>query len=119
MTEQEKEEILSELEARIEKKYKGCLSREDTQTILKKPREKWFNSSGESRKESPMAQAFNSTIISWQVWETIRKLTCVVCGKQYVRHLSGIEYADEVAEKICQFIYDLKSQYGNESDGEL
>ena len=30
MTEQEKELLLDELEKRIEKKYKGCLSREDT-----------------------------------------------------------------------------------------
>lgn len=43
-----------------------------------------------------------------QVWETIRKLTCVVCGKQYVRQLANVENVDEIAEKLCQFVYDLK-----------
>lgn len=98
MTEQEKVEILNELEERLVSKYKGCLTREDTQSVLKQPREKWFrNDTG-------------SSIIAWQVWETIRKLTCVVCRKQYVRHLGDVPNADVVAEKICQFVYDLKTE---------
>lgn len=43
MTEQEKNEIIEEVEKRLEKKYKGCLSREDTQSVLKNVREKWFH----------------------------------------------------------------------------
>ena len=42
MTEQEKKELLDELEKRIDEKYKGCLTREDVATKLKAPREKWF-----------------------------------------------------------------------------
>lgn len=76
--------------------------------MLKEPREKWFKDDGRFGSASTMSEAFGSSIISWQVWEMIRKLTCVVCGKQYVRHLAGIDNADEVAEKICQFVYDLK-----------
>ena len=113
MTEQEKAEILDELEKRIEKKYKGCLTREDVATVLKEPREKWFvGSVGSKSNTSPMYEVFGN-IIYWQVWELIRKLTCVVCGRQYVRHLSSVSYADEVAEKICQFIYDLKMEYSS------
>ena len=111
MTEQEKNEILDELEKRMEKKYKGCLSKEDTQSALSKPRNKWFRDENGNGSGSLMAEAFDSSIISWQVWETIRKLTCVVCGKQYVRHLSEVDGADEIAEKICQFIYDLKMEF--------
>lgn len=115
MTEQEKKELLDELEKRIDKKYKGCLSREDTQSVLKAPREKWFrdNNGGNS---SLMSEAFDSTIISWKVWETIRRLTCVVCGKQYVRQIANIENADEIAEKICQFVYDLKMEFKDQED---
>lgn len=40
MTEQEKKELLDELEKRIDEKYKGCLTREDAATTLKAPREK-------------------------------------------------------------------------------
>ena len=110
MTEQEKNEILDELEKRMDKKYKGCLSKEDTHSVLKAPREKWFRDDN-GGNSSIMSEAFDSTIISWQVWEIIRKLTCVICGKQYVRHLAGIENADEIAEKICQYIYDLKVEF--------
>ena len=42
MTEQEKKELLDELEKRMGEKYKGCLTREDVATTLKVPREKWF-----------------------------------------------------------------------------
>lgn len=110
MTEQEKTEILDELEARFEKKYKGCLSKEDTQIILKDPRNKWFRDAQGSCSNSLMADAFDNSIIAWQVWETIRKLTCVICGKQYVRHLEKDDHADEIAEELCQFVYDLRMQ---------
>lgn len=109
MTEKEKAEILDELEKRLEKKYRGYMTREDTQSVLKAPREKWFTNHG------TMHGLFGN-IIYWQVWELIRKLTCVICGKQYVRHLSDVHYADEVAEKICQFVYDLKSTYQVEGE---
>lgn len=117
MTEQEKVEILDELEKRIDQKYKGCLSREDTQSVLKQAREKWFKREPFSNKpDSPMHNAFGN-IIYWQVWELIRKLTCVILGCQYVRHLSGNKYAEEVAEKLCQFVYDLKVEYDGKGWG--
>lgn len=95
MTEQEKKELLDELEKRMDEKYKGCLTREDVAPTLKVPREKWFRDENGNGRYSLMADAFDSTIISWQVWETIRKLTCVVCGKQYVRQLANVENAVE------------------------
>ena len=119
MTEQEKAEILDELEKRMAQKYKGFLSREDTQAVLKEAREKWFHNprSGINFKDSPMHKAFGN-IIYWQVWELIRKLTCIICGRQYVRHLAGSKQAEEVAEKLCQFIYDLKAEYDGRADHE-
>lgn len=112
MTEKEKAEILAELEKRIDQKYKGCLSREDTQAVLKNVREKWFHNptKGWNHLESPMYKMFGN-INYWQIWELIRKLTCIICGRQYVRHLVDCEYAEEVAEKLCQFVYYLKAEY--------
>lgn len=115
MTEQEKNEIIEEVERRLEKKYKGCLSREDTQVVLKNAREKWFTRDAIRGKDSPMHKVFGN-IIYWQVWELIRKLTCIICGCQYVRHLSGNKYAEEMAERICQFVYDLKIEYEGKKD---
>ncbi len=114
MTEQEKELLLDELEKRIEKKYKGCLTREDTQSVLKNVRDKWFSYDSIRQPSSPMHKLFGN-IIYWQVWEHIRKLTCVICGCQYVRHLANLpdpKCAEEVAEKLCQAIYDIKREYG-------
>lgn len=112
MTEQEKNEIIEEVEKRLEKKYKGCLTKEDTQSVLKEVREKWFHNpqKGWKHLDTPMHKVFGN-IIYWQVWEMIRKLTCVICGCQYVRHLSGCDYAEEVAERLCQCVYDLKTEY--------
>ena len=110
MTEQEKTEILDELEKRLEKKYKGCIYKEDTQAVLKNVRKKWFTHETHMHKDSPMHKVFGN-IIYWQVWELIRKMTCIICGCQYVRHLSGCDYAEEVAEKLCQIVYDLKVEY--------
>jgi hypothetical protein len=118
MTEQEKKELLDELEKRIDEKYKGCLTRKDVATTLKVPREKWFRDENGNRRSSLMMDAFDSSIISWQVWETIRKLTCVICGKQYVRQLANVENADEIAEKLCQFVYDLKMDFKKQEDTE-
>ena len=119
MTEKEKFEIIDELEKRLELKYKGCLSREDTQIVLKNVREKWFHDpkKGLNHLNTPMHKMFGN-IIYWQVWELIRKLTCIICGRQYVRHLVGCEQAEEVAEKLCQFIYDLKVEYEERKNDE-
>lgn len=110
MTEQEKNEIIEKVEKHLEQKYKGCLSREDTQSVLKNVREKWFTHETQLHKDSPMHKLFGN-IIYWQVWELIRKLTCIICGCQYVRHLAGCDYAEEVAEKLCQTVYDIKVEY--------
>lgn len=110
MTDQEKNEIIDEVEKRLEKKYKGCLSREDTQSVMKNTRDKWFNHDSIRGKDSPMHKVFGN-IIYWQVWELIRKLTCIICGCQYVRHLAGCPYAEEVADRLCQLVYDLKTEY--------
>lgn len=109
-------ELLDELEKRMDEKYKGCLTRENVATTLKAPREKWFKDENGNGRYSLMAEAFDSSIISWQVWETIRKLTCVICDKQYVRQLANVENADEIAEKLCQFVYDLKMGFKNQEE---
>ena len=57
MTEQEKKELLDELEKRIDEKYKGCLTREDVATTLKAPREKWFRDENGNGRSSLMMDA--------------------------------------------------------------
>ena len=109
MTEQEKQEIVSEVEKQILEKMKGTVIREDTHSVLKEPRSKWFTSTS-CNQESIMYKLFG-TYIYWSVWEMIRKLTCYICGTSYVRNLLGNEMANEVAEKLCQLVFELRTEY--------
>lgn len=62
-----------------------------------------------------MQGAFNNARISNMAWEAIRKLTCCICGKTYVKHLEDVKESEEIAEEICQFIYDLRMKYKQNS----
>lgn len=50
-------------------------------------------------------------IPAWEAWEAIRKLTCAVCGVRKVRELKNVEESQEIAEKICQYIYDMAVEF--------
>jgi hypothetical protein len=107
MSEEEKKEILDELEKRFDEKYKGILTKEDVYTVLKEPRNKWFRDDSGNGHDSLMTIAFGSSIVAWQMWEEIRKLTCRICGKSYVRQLEDSDNAEEVAERLCELVYKL------------
>jgi len=106
MTDQEKKEIIAEVESSIMEKMKGKCIKEDTQSALSTPRNKWFS---HINKPSLMHKEFGNYAY-WQVWENVRKLTCLICGVGYCRQLVGNEDAEEIAEKMCQFVYDLRKE---------
>lgn len=110
MTEQEKQEIIAEVEKSVMDKVKDKIIKEDTQKTLKVPREKWYGERFSHRRESVMVQAFDSPYMAWDAWEHIRRLTCLVCGSRYVRQLEGDPNAEKVCEEICQKIYDLRME---------
>lgn len=107
MTEQEKNEILDELEKRMEKKI-GCVER-PKRDLLRIVRKKWFDDG----KDSPMGKAFSE--YPENIWECIRRLTVKICNKKRVIYLEESDNADEIAERICQFIYDLKVEVKEDS----
>ena len=109
MTEQEKQEIIDEVEKRLEEK-KYIRHTDGTRTVFQGIRDKWFRDESGTTYYSLMTGAFNEPGISWQVYELIRRLTCLIHGKQYVRHVVGDDKASDTAEKICQFIYDLRME---------
>lgn len=114
MNEQEKQEIIAEVEASIMEKMKGRVIREDTQAVLSKARHKWFKYSVSKKSaDSPMYAVFG-TYTYWAVWEMIRKLVCFICGVGYVRNLENKADADEIADKLCQFVYDLRVEQLNQ-----
>lgn len=108
-----KEQLKHEIICEIEGKLKGVVIREDTQSVLSGPRNKWFR--GQSRSiqngfESPMYRVFGVGTF-WAVWELIRKLTCFICGVGYVRHLEGDPRAADIADALCEAVYDLRQKY--------
>ena len=114
ITEAEKLEILNELEKRLDGRLKKIPELEVSGRILKAPREKWFSGTNGYCGTSLMGEAFGSGQTAWEAWEAIRKLTCAVCGVRKVRELKTVEEAPVVAEKICQYIYDLAVEFKEE-----
>jgi rubredoxin len=114
ITEAEKLEILDELEKRLDGRLKKIPEREVSGRILKAPREKWFCSADGYRRKSLMGEAVGSGVMAQEAWEAIRKLTCAVCGVRKVRELKTVEESPVVAEKICQYIYDLAVEFKEE-----
>lgn len=111
MTEEEKKEIVDELEKRLEEKYKLMLAKEHSGAVLREPREKWFNSPDRCAHNSIMANAFGHPFYSWQVWDNVRKLTCQICGKRYVRELAEDKMASAICERLCQIVFDLRESH--------
>ena len=111
ITKAEKLEILDELEKRLDGRLKKIPEREVSGRILKAPREKWFSDGEGYCGTSLMGEAFGSGPTAW---EAIRKLTCAVCGVRKVRELKTVEESPVVAEKICQYIYDLAAEFKEE-----
>jgi hypothetical protein len=112
VNEEERNQLKQEIIDEIEEKFKGIAIREDTQGVLSGPRNKWFRDVDNTtkRKQSLMYEAFGP-VTYWMVWELIRKLTCIICGCGYVRQLSNREQANEVAELLCQNVYELRKGY--------
>ena len=53
-----------------------------------------------------------------EVWTYIRKLTLQICNKENTYRLEKSDNADEIAEKLCQFVYDMKMDFKRQKDAE-
>lgn len=112
MTEQEKQEIIAEVEKNVMEEV-SRRGKEESAKVLKVPREKWYGdrvSRFDPLRDPLMQDAFDSPYMAWDAWEHIRRLTCLVCGSRYVRQLEGDPNAEKVCEEICQKIYDLRME---------
>lgn len=116
MTEQEKQEIITEVKKSVMDEMKDKIVKEDTQKTLKIPREKWYGERFSHGRESAMVQAFDTPYMAWEAWDHIRRLTCLVCGVRYVRQLEGNQDAERICDEICQKIYDLRIELTKSND---
>lgn len=116
MTEQEKQEIISEVKKSVMNEMKEKIVKEDTKKILKVPREKWYGERFSQVKDSTMVQAFDTPYMAWEAWDHIRRLTCLVCGVRYVQKLEDNPDAERICDEICQKIYDLRISVGEKNE---
>lgn len=107
MTEQEKMEIAEIVKQQLMAEHGMQLS-ENNKRVLDKTLNKYFR--GEDCYKSPMYKAFGS-IKYYQVWENIRRLTCLICGKSYVRELKDSQEANEIADKLCELVLKLREEH--------
>ena len=67
MTEQEKQEIITEVKKSVMDEMKDKIVKEDTQKTLKIPREKWYGERFSHGRESAMVQAFDTPYMAWEI----------------------------------------------------
>ncbi len=105
MTEKERAILIDELAEEVIKRIGG--NKQVTPRALFRVHDKWFRDDNGASYKSKMTQALGDPSKGWAIWELVRRATCVICGVQYVRQLKDPDKANEVADTICQLIYDL------------
>lgn len=112
MTNEEREQIVQEV-----LKALGTVKTENRSRALVPTLDKWFRDEKGSTYGSKMAEALNgNTQGAYAIWELIRRATCLLCGCQYVRQIKDADRANEIADTICQTIYELAKNEGEEKN---
>lgn len=119
MTQEERDLIKKELLIELQDQYKIEPKRQDVSPVLADVRNKWFRDERKAVTNSIMGKAFGIGYVAWSSWENIRRLTCQICGVQYVRDLANRDDANEVCEALCQAVYDLAMKHRGKTDEEV
>lgn len=115
MTDQERAALKAEIMQEVADRFAGVAIREDTQGVLADVRRKWIQGPAgtwaqkASKTPSPFYEAFGP-IIFWRMWENIRRLVCLAMGVGYVRQIKDPETASELADRLCQTLYDFRME---------
>ena len=76
-------------------------------TRLANPYNKWFKGKN-GRNNGLILQALGGAHpTTWKSWDAIRRLTCIIVGASFIRDIKDIDRAEEVCERLCQFVYDM------------
>ena len=113
MTEVEKREIVNEVLCIV-----ADQTRQANPQVLAPTHKKWFRDENGSSYNSLMTKVTGEGYISYGIWELVRRATCAIFGVRYVRQLVDADEANEVADKICQMIYDIGMERRIGKDGE-
>lgn len=106
MTEQERAELIAELEQRFRKMNIPAIN-SDASRCLQPVLNKWCN--GENGRGYHGGALIESmpAYKGWNTWEHIRRLTCNIMNVSYVRDIEDIERARKIADKLCEVVVEL------------
>lgn len=109
------EEIKAMIDDAVAKALKEQIpQKEFTPRLLSPTHIKWFRDEKGNASNSKMGKAFHGDgVRTYQIWDRVRPICTAICGKAYVRQVSidDAEYINEVADKLCQLIYDSKIEF--------
>lgn len=110
--------IAQELRDYIDEAVKRAVAeipqKEYTPRLLEPTHTKWFRDEHGNSASSKMGKAFGGDgVRTAQIWDHVRPVCTAICGKAYVRQISldDAAYINEVADKICQLIYESKLEH--------
>ncbi len=115
MTDQEKQQLKDEIMKEVLAEMNKLEDKDHSKQTLQEVREKWFkgeklNSLSTSTLESTMEKVFGR-FVPWKVWDEVRRITCRICGVGRLTNLEDTKFANHVADKLCQTVYDLRVEY--------
>ena len=110
MTEKEKQEIIEELK-------KQMMEERETRPhirMLLPTYKKWFK--GKNGREDYNSIMDKVVYSQSRVWDSVRAITANLLGVKSVVHIKDAQIANEIADRLCQEIYDIALQLKREGN---
>ena len=116
---EESEMTDEELKAYIDDAVQNAVAKQNPQKeftprLLSPTHTKWFRDENGNANRSKMGKAFHGDgVRAYQIWDRVRPICTAICGKAYVSQVSidDADFINEVADRICQLIYDSKIEF--------
>lgn len=113
-----KMEITKEIKEYIDKEVQRQLAdakvQKNTPRLLGATHTKWFRDENGSASTSKMGKALGMDgVKAYRIWDCIRPIVTIVCGKSYVRQVSteDEQFINDLADRLCQIVYDARLEY--------
>ena len=108
MTDEEIDRIADRVIEKMETKRKH-----EVGLVFSKVRNKWFKDEHGNYQLSRMGRILNNRHVpcaAGQMWDLVRKMTCIILGVRDVRNVQDSVEANRTAEVICRVVYGLAKE---------
>lgn len=107
-------EIKDYIDAEVKKQLEQTQIKKNTPRLLSATQSKWFRDEHGCASTSKMGKALGMDgVRAYRIWDCIRPIVTIVCGKSYVRQVSteDEQFINDLADRLCQMIYDARLEY--------